>query len=323
MLEQIKSFQKQIETAREIVGDFKVKEADKIKEIVIDGMGGSGMGGDLIKILFNDQIRIIVNKRYALPPRIGPQTLFFSSSYSGNTEETLATFKEAIKARAKVVAITSDGKLAEICQEMKYNLIVIPKNYQPRAALYLSFFSMLFVLVNSGIIKFDLKEVGKLVKALNNPRFTSLAEDLAKNLVNKIPLVYATPELAPAALRWKTQFNENTKIHAFYNVFSELNHNELMGYSQAAFSKFFHTIILRDEQANKRMFSRIKITKEIIKSKGVNVTEIKVTGASNMVCLFSAIYIGDLTSYYLAKEYGIDPVEVNLIKDLKEKLKSA
>ncbi len=296
-----------------------VKASGEFSSIVVTGMGGSGIPGDILKGVLRDcKLPIIVNKEYSLPGFVNKNTLVFVISYSGNTEETLSAFKEAQKKRATIIVLTSDGKLRELARDAKVPMIVVPQGLPPRSAVAYLLFPMLVILHNSGIIKLNVAEIKATIESLKNPEFDAKAKELAGHLKGKIPIIYAGPQHEAVALRWKQEFNENSKVHAFHNVFSELDHNELMAYEKAEDN--FHVIMLRDEWDNAQNKKRMEHLKAILKARKIPVTEIVLKGKQHLVKTFTAIYMGDLTSYYLAEELGIDPIETSLIEELKKRL---
>ena len=163
-----------------------------------------------------------------------------------------------------------------------------------------------------------LDDEGEVVKVLNNNSFKEKGKQLAKRLADKVPLIYASDRFKAVAYRWKTQINENAKVHAFTHTFSELNHNELVGYT--SLKGYYYVVIIKDEADLPQMRKRMMLTKEIIRKSGVDVIEIGITGGSLLTKMFSAIYIGDWTSYYLALEYETDPTPVDLVENFKKKL---
>ena len=189
----------------------------------------------------------------------------------------------------------------------------------PRSAIAYLLFPILTVLHNSKIIKLSRDEVLKIIDSLHSLALRKKAEDLAEQISNEIPLIYASPQFDAVALRWKQALNENAKMHAFSNVFSELNHNEMMVYALP--TRGFHVILIRDEKDNVRIQKRIDLTKEIIKKQGTPVTEIMLKGESLLVKIISAIFLGDLTSYHLGIKNGIDPIETTMIEEFKKKMK--
>ncbi|MFH1440278.1 MAG: bifunctional phosphoglucose/phosphomannose isomerase [Candidatus Woesearchaeota archaeon] len=310
---------KHIVDAISIVKDFKVDAL--VNSVIITGMGGSAIAGDVLKTYLSDitNIRIEVNRAYELPRWADDNTLVIVSSYSGNTEETVSAYRDAIRKKCKIMGVVTGGKLKELFNKNNHPLLLLPKGLQPRNAICYSFFTMLKVMENSGFIPKQTAYIKETINALKKPMLENAAKDLAKSLVGKIPLIYASERLNVVAYRWKSEFNENSKIHAFSNILPEFNHNELVGYTKKLAD--FHVIFLKDQDDNKHIKKRININKSLIKKAGVPVTEIGISGPDRMTRLFSAIFMGDMTSYYLALEYGIDPAPVEIIENLKLMLK--
>ena len=316
MINILESIPEQIAEAIKLAKDVKV--TDPVKRIMVAGMGGSAVSGDILKAYLRDKIDVTVNKDYSLPELAGKETLLFIVSYSGNTEETISAFRTAQRKNMNMVVITTGGKLEELSKISKTPCIIIPKGFQPRAALAYLFFPMLAVLYNSHFIDNPVEDIKNTIKALKNPKFKERAQDLAEKLVEKIPLIYSSEKMGVVAYRWKTQFNENAKIHAFCHVFPELDHNELVGYDNIKAG--YHVIIIKDDDDYVKIKKRMDITKRLISEAGINVTEMVIKGDCFLTKLFSAIYLGDLTSYYLALKYGTDPTPVDIIEKLKKEL---
>ena len=313
MLQVIKDFPAQ---CREALGLPKgISVSGEISNIVVLGMGGSAIGGDLLKIyLSNVNIPVYVNRDYRVPTFVNETSLVFAVSYSGNTEETLSAYKDASSRNAKIIGITSGGKLAEECEKV----IKIPSGLQPRAALGYLFFPMLGVLHNTNIIRVKNDDLNELMDILSDTeKFNDEGEALAKKLKEKIPIIYASEALGAVAMRWKTQINENAKIPAFYNVFSEMNHNEIAGYK--GMDRKFVAIMIRDNYDNERIKKRMDICQKIMEVTA-NVEEVQTEGESLLSRMFSAIYLGDFVSYYLALWNRVDPSPVEIIEEMKKKL---
>ncbi len=317
LLEIIHALPQQIREGVQLGKDIKI--AGEFSSIVVTGMGGSGIPGDLLKSILHDcRVPIIVNKDYSLPCFVNKNTLVFAVSHSGNTEETISALKDAQKKRATIVVLTSGGKLRELARDAKMPMIVVPQGLLPRSAIAYFLFPMLVVLHNSGIIRLNAAEIKATIEALKNPEFDSKAKEIAGHLKGKIPIIYAGPQHEAVALRWKQEFNENSKVHAFCNVFPELDHNELMAYEKAKDN--FYVILLRDEWDTAQNKKRMEHLKGILKARKIPATEIVLKGKQHLVKTFTALYMGDLTSYYLAENSGIDPVETSLIEELKKRL---
>ena len=297
----------------------KVKVEGDFKNIVFVGMGGSALPGDIVKTLLRDiaKVPIIVHKSYNLPKFVDRDTLLFVVSYSGNTEETLDAYKAAKGRGCKIVVVTSGGNLRKFGESDKKPMVLIPSGIAPRLSVGYMFFGVLRVLQNSGIVKDNSDSVKKLVEKLKNPEFKMKGEELATKLIDKIPIIYSSDTMDVVAEIWKIAFNENSKIAAFYNYFPELNHNEMLGFTIPKAN--FHVIMIREEDCNKRIAKRFKVTKEII-AKNASTTEVVVKGESHLLNIFTAVYIGYWTSYYLALKYGVDPTPVELVEGLKKRL---
>lgn len=307
----------QINEALACSGTFRVDAL--VNSIIIAGMGGSAIAGDVLRSYLSDlNVRVKVCREYKLPKWADETTLVIVSSYSGSTEETLSAYRDAIKRKCHIIGVSTGGKLKDMFTRNNHPFIKIPSGLQPRNAICYSFFAMLRVLENSRIIPVQKEFIDATIEALKKPVLENAAKDLAKNLVGKIPLIYASDRLATVAYRWKCEFNENSKIHAFCNVLPELNHNELVGYTKKLAN--FHVIFLKDQDDDDLIQKRIQITKSLIKQNNVPVTEIGIAGPNRLTRLFSGIFMGDMTSYYLALEYGIDPTPVDIIQKLKKML---
>ncbi|MEK6950041.1 MAG: bifunctional phosphoglucose/phosphomannose isomerase, partial [Nanoarchaeota archaeon] len=312
MLQVIKNFSAQCREALSLPKGISVP--DDINNIVVIGMGGSAIGGDLLKayLLSNGKVPVHVIRDYKVPNFVDENTLVFAVSYSGNTEETLSALKHAQGKKAKIIGIASGGRLAAECSK----LITIPAGLQPRAALGYLFFPMLGVLHNSGIIKVRNEELNEMVLVLKKvDNFNNEGENIAKKIKDKVPIIYSSENLGAVAMRWKTQINENAKMPAFYNVFSEMNHNEIAGYR--AIGNNFAAVLIRDKHDNDRVKKRMDICKQIMEQR-INVVEAETQGSSLLARMLSGIYLGDFVSYYLAMWNRVDPSPVDIIEGMKK-----
>lgn len=313
MLQVIKDFPKQ---CREAMGlPQGISANGGIKNIVITGMGGSAVGGDLLRAyLSNADIPVFVNRDYKAPSFVNKDSLVFAVSYSGNTEETLSAFEDARNKNAQIIGITSGGRLAEECDKK----IIIPSGLQPRAALGYLFFPMLGILHNTGIAKVKNSELNEMIALLKQTeKFEDLGAGLSRKLKDKTPIIYSSEALGAVAFRWKTQINENAKMPAFYNVFSEMNHNEIAGYQ--GMTKEFAAVIIRDKYDHEQIKKRMNICKSIM-GNAVDVVEVNTQGEGLLARMFSTIYLGDFVSYHLAMWNRVDPSPVEIIENMKRKL---
>lgn len=310
-----------------------IPRPEKISNVIIAGMGGSAISGDIVNSILKDKVNIpvIVNRGYKCPRFAGKETLFIAVSYSGNTEETLSSYKEAIAAKANIVAISSGGDLKELSEKNGNTHISIPGGQPPRSALGYLLAPILNVLSKTGMardIKQDIDDTKKLLKQLGKKRTLSVAtreneaKQLAVKLAGKAPVIMVSDGVAYAAgLRWKTQLNENSKVTAQLSVFPELNHNDMVNYSfLKPGSHNYQFILLRDDADLERMKKRIEITKSLISGFVGGITEIHPDGKSPLERVMSLIQLGDYVSVYLGIAAGIDPTPVDIIEKLKKEL---
>lgn len=311
----LENFSKQCREALSLAQGIKVK--GEFNKIAVCGMGGSGIGGDILKAyMANTSVAVFVVKDYDIPDYVDNETLVFATSYSGNTEETLSALTQAKNRGAKIVAITSGGQLSNFAD----TLIKIPSELQPRNAIAYLFFPMVGVLFNSGIIDVKNNELSEMLKVLSDVTyFDEKGQELARKIKDKFPVIYSSARMEPAAYRFKCEINENAKHPAFYHVFPEMCHNELVGFQSMERSKYL-VIMLRSALDHERIRMRMDICKKIFEET-VDVEEIKALGDSFFSKIFSTIYLGDWTSYHLAVWKRIDPTPVYVIEDLKKELK--
>jgi len=334
MLDEVANFPNQIKDAKEIVESSTFGSIYKIDDIVISGMGASAIAGDFIQSLFRDRIDIPIhiNRQYDLPKWTNKNTLLISQSYSGNTEETLSTFKHGYQKRCKIIAISSGGKLQEYCEKREIPHIKIPSGFQPRAATGYTLFSALYVLIKIGVLKSEVdSEIDDTFSILNEfknqnkketPEKKNISKQLAKKIHNTIPQVYGFNIYLPIAKRWCTQFNENSKLICRYDEVSECNHNDIVGWSMnPEISKKFTTIIFRDDELESiYMSKRLDFMKKLFEDVSGGVIEIKVEGKKRLAKMMYAMCLGDFISCYLAILRNIDPTPVEAIIELKNEL---
>lgn len=335
MYDVIYNFPSQFEDALKRTKETKLPgwERKLIRNIVVAGLGGSAIGGDLVRSYLAEKIDIpfLICRNYALPNFVDSSSLVFVSSYSGNTEETLSAFEDAMQRKAKIICMTSNGKVEEISSKRKIPFVHLPKGYQPRAALGYSFVPLLVLLERLGFVKGEEANIKKAKEFLeenrdkyrleidteNNP-----AKKLATKLHGKLPIIYASNDHFDAvSTRWKGQFCENAKMLAFNNVFPEFNHNELVGWKVLSnYRDDLIVVILKDKEDHPRIQRRMKIVKEIIEKLKVEVIEEESAGENLLSRMFSLIQLGDFTSFSLAILNEEDPSPVKVIDYLKNEL---
>ena len=308
-------------------------DKSKIKNIVVAGLGGSAIGGDLVRSYLAERLDIpfFICRNYTLPNFVDSSSVVFLSSYSGNTEETLSAFEDSFRRGAKIICMTSNGKVREICSKQAIPFVHLPKGFQPRAALGYSFVPILAMLERMGFVKGEEANIKKTKEFLDGNRNKyrvevdaekNPAKTLATKLHGKLPIIYASCDHFDAvSTRWKGQFCENAKMLAFNNVFPEFNHNELVGWKVLSdYRNDLRVVILKDKEDHPRIKRRMEIVKEIIEEKGVEVIENQSSGERLLSRMFSLIQMGDFTSFYLAILNEEDPTPVKVIDYLKSEL---
>lgn len=333
MLPRLRELPKQCAEGWQVAGHLSLPaDYRDLSSILILGMGGSAIGGDLVRTLVQEQcvVPISVNRDYDLPAYAGERTLVIGCSYSGNTEETLATFSEAAGCGCKLLAITTGGKLAEVAYRQNAPVIRYQYPAQPRAALGYSFGALLNVLFQLGLIADpwpDLKEAIAVMSRQDEqytpevPVAANLAKSLALALHGSLPVVFGAGILSEVARRWKTQLNENSKIWAFYDTLPELNHNTVVGFNLPAdLISCLTVVMLRAEAEQQRVAVRQEITKDLLQRAGVRVEAVQAQGTSRTAQMLSTVFLGDYVSYYLAALYGEDSTPIANIEYLKSRL---
>jgi len=318
------------------------KEFGSVKNIVVSGMGGSAIGGDLLRSLFSEGCRvpIVVNRNYSIPGFVNEDTLFIAASYSGNTEETLSAFGRAVEKKAKVVSISFGGKLEDCSKKAKElkktteHFRICYKVKQPRCAFGHLFTPMMVFLSKLGLIPDDnaseVKDAVKLLSdaskrlALDVPAECNEAKQIAKAIYGKLPVIYASQNYFDVvAMRWKTQFNENGEMMGFNNVIPEMNHNGIVGWGiPEDITHQFAVIFLCDDAGFERIRKRVNITRELISeiSEKIQIVPVQAQGNSPLVKALYLIYLGDFVSYYMAILNDRDPMPVERINILKKRL---
>jgi len=335
MYNKIYNFPEQLIKAAQIGSKIQI-DTDKfsnIKNIVVAGMGGSAIGGDTVRTYLAGKLEVpfVVCRHYSLPGFVNENTLVVISSYSGNTEETLAALNDALAKKAKIVCFSTGGKVGQIAKTNKLPLIQLPDGYPPRTALGYSFIPLLFLMAKLGFIDDVSEEIPTLIAGLKNYRELYAAEvesdnnrakAIAEKIYGKIPIIYSGPELTDTVgTRWKGQICENAKCLAYNSQFAEFNHNELVGWNIIkSYRDKLVVIYLRTIDDHVQISERMSIVKDIISKQNVEVVEVLAQGENSLLRIFSLIQIGDFISYYLAIINKIDPTPVKVIDFLKHEL---
>ena len=324
----ILDFPKQFQIGVEAAKNINLKAGTFLKppeNIIICGMGGSGLPGEILSTL--RPLDVFSYKSYNLPPQAGNESLIICISYSGNTEETISSFQEAINQKLPIITITTGGKLEELSKQYGVPCVKLPPPFiPPRLAIAEMFAGLLKVLENHNFL--DTKiivETLNIENSLKSEELEPQGKELAKKIFKKIPIVYVSRRFREIAWIWKNSLNETAKILAFSNYFPELNHNEIVGFEKInedqISNKKVLVLILRDpEDSYYRILKQMEITKDLIEKEGVKVEFIDMTGNNMMEKIFSTIILGFWTSYWLAIEYKLDPTEIKPIEEFKRRL---
>ncbi len=324
MKQLILDFPAQLHEALIIGQSYRFLSAGKdFSNVILTGLGGSGIGGSIVQNYVFDKMKVpfTVNKDYFLPAFVGRRSLVIISSYSGNTEETIAAMQQAIKAKATIVCITSGGKIAELAKKKKLDCILLPAGMPPRSCIGYSMIQVLFTLAHFGFIHHDFKRnIKASIKLLKDEELPiqKKAKAIAKKLHGKLPIIYAASDYEGLTIRIQQQINENSKMLAMHGVVPEMNHNELVGWRDKDAKKA--VLILRNEDDYERVQTRININKSIIRKCTPNITELYSKGKSYWEKIFYFIHVTDWVSVYLADLHNVNATEVKVIDFLKGKL---
>jgi glucose/mannose-6-phosphate isomerase len=330
---------------REIIGAFHTQLAEgyrlgqgvavpadysRVQVVVFLGMGGSAIGGDLLRCYLSDVIKvpIVVNRDYGNPAFVGRDALVIASSYSGNTEETLSAYHEAKERGAKLLCVTSGGELARCAQADDVPQVTIPQGYPPRTALAYLSMPPLAVLEKLGLVPAQeraIEEATGLLASLaaeyGKAQQGNVALSVAERLKGKLPLVYTANAFEVVGMRWRGQLSENSKVLAYSSTLPEMNHNEIVGWGLLKpVQRMVQVVLLRDSGDHARVQVRMEFIKEFIARYSSAPVELFAQGRSRLARILSLIHLGDWVSYYLALYNGVDPTPVENIDLLKEHL---
>jgi glucose/mannose-6-phosphate isomerase len=324
MNDYINDFSNHLREAIEIANNTTLTSYSKeIRNILICGLGGSGIGGTIVSdiISSNVNIPISVTKDYSIPNFVNEHTLVIANSYSGNTEETLYALEKCQARRTEIAVITSGGKLKTIAEENKYNKIIIPGDQPPRAMFGYAFTELFFMLNHYGIIDDSFKsEFDKAITLIDTEKadIQKQAMDLAKKIHKQTPVIYVAKGFEGVAIRFRQQLNENSKILAWHNVVPEMNHNELLGWRTNVDG--LAVVYFRNKCDYNRNQIRMDINKKVISKFTSNITEIWSKGHSLIENSLYHISLGDWTSWYLSEMNNVDAIEIDVIDFLKGEL---
>ncbi len=314
--EAIKNFSKQFEYKPVVINDDKLGEYERF---IFVGMGGSALAPDLLKVS-NPELDILIHRDYGLPDlpdKVLQNSLIILNSYSGNTEEVLDAFKLALSKDLPIAAVSIGGKLLEIAHQNSKPYVEMPDwGLEPRLALGLNLKALLKILGQDQALD--------TISKVQLPDQEKTGKALAERLRGFVPIVYSSRKNGPLAYAWKVKINETTKKPSFSNVFPELNHNEMAGFHAGEVSKLlsqnFHFIFLKDPADNPRILKRMEVTAKLFQNQKLNVENVELSGDNIFTKIFSSLQLADWVSYYIAKEYGIDPADISTIEEFKKML---
>jgi len=305
----------------------------KPKNIVVAGMGGSAIGGTILKNWLKDRLTVPIEvcRSYHLPAYANDKTLVLVVSYSGNTEETLSAYFEALEKQCMILCITSGGLLHDFSKKLGVPIAELPSGYLPRFAIAYLFFPLVAYLQRLELIHSIEDEIQDTIEGvtklrdevkIDTPESLNISKKLATGLEDTIPLICGFDIYEGVALRMKTQFNENAKIQAKAEFFPELNHNETVGWTGLKnLLRNFSVVIIRDDYEELEIQTRIDVTRSLVFDKySRKVFVVSAKGRCKLSRIFYAMYVGDFTSLYLAILYRVNPAPVGIIDEVKSRL---
>jgi glucose/mannose-6-phosphate isomerase len=319
----VEGFSAQLQEALDIAHKAVLTKKNNIQNIIVTGLGGSGIGGTILSELIQDEcsIPVLVNKDYFLPAYVNSNTLVIISSYSGNTEETVSAMKQAITKKAQVVCITSGGKIKELADQNNFDTIIIPGGKPPRSCIGYSLVQLLKVIEFNEFVKTNLlaqveTSITLLIK--ENTSIKNEAMTIAKLLVDKLTVIYSLGTCEGVAVRFRQQINENSKMLCWHHTLPEMNHNELVGWTTK--NENIAVVTFKTSFDYERTIKRYEICKELFSKYSSSVTDITAKGNSKLEQYLYLINIGDWISCFIADIRNIDPIEVDVITNLKNEL---
>lgn len=320
----VANFSKQLTEAISIGSKAKLTAStSQINNILICGLGGSGIGGSIVAQLVTPTATVPIDssKGYFIPGYVNENTLVIISSYSGNTEETLQCMEQAIQKKSKIVCITSGGSVEKIAKEKGLDYIVVPGGMPPRSCLGYSLVQLFYILgffkiINDSFVA-DLQAAVKLIDQ-EEAAIIAEATSISKKIIGKLPVIYATTYNEGIAIRFRQQLNENSKILCWHQIIPEMNHNELVGWTEK--NDNLAVIFFLDKDEYSRNQARVEINKEVIKKYTNTIIDIYSKGNSSIEKAIYFIHLGDWVSVILGESRGVDLMEIKVIEHLKSAL---
>ena len=334
MLGHIAGLPQQCEDAWKEIQNLALPEGyGKVNQVVILGMGGSAIGGDLLRNLLLDEcpIPVIVHRDYGVPAFVDQHTLVIACSYSGDTEVALSGFEEALRRGAKLLSIATGGELAQLTRAYGLPLYLYHYKTQPRAALGYALMSLLGIMQHLGLVSDKSADVAEAIAVMRQwqeeiretiPLTKNAAKSLAKKLYGRVPVVYAAEHLSEVARRWKGQFNENAKTWACFDIVPELCHNSVVGYpAPPDLPRYVHVLMLTSSLNHPRVQTRFDIVRDLLQQHGFSFDVIEARGHSKLAQILSTVHFGDYVAFYLAMLYQVDPWAIGNIDFVKKRLR--
>jgi len=308
--------------------------ATGVRQVVLTGLGGSAAGGDFARALFEAQAKVpfSVNRDYTLPGYVGPETLVFATSYSGNTEETLSAYADARRRGARIIVVTSGGELARRAAADQVPVVTIPGGQPPRTAMGFMLVPVLVASAKLGLLPAqdiagaasEMETASKAWRA-ESPTSVNEAKRLGLTLHGALGVIYGLGGWQTVvAGRWKGQINENAKQHIFSHALPEMNHNEILGWEGTARLgvRQWVTLLLEDGTESDRMKLRAQVTVDLVSRAG-QAYRVKASGSTLLAKMLSLALLGDFVSLYLAALNEEDPYTIDSIDQIKQSLSNA
>ena len=324
----IKDSWKQAESAWNKI-DTSGLDTRGIRNIIITGLGGSAISGDLLANFLRDELKVslLINRTYSMPRFADENTLVIASSYSGNTEETISAVTDALSKKCVIICITTGGQIADFAAKNNLLCVRLQEGYQPRYALYNSFFTLLRLFQELGLVPpqdTSAVEIIGMLKSMGNElsSVSNSALDMARNILGRVPVIYTAAGLNDSVgRRFKGQLNENSKMHAWIAEYPEMNHNEIVGWETADSGKDRYCVIdIVEASMNRRVAARIEIINNLLKENKIDIFKIEGKSGNFKTRLLESVYFCDWVSYYLAILNEKDPGEIDFIHYLKNKM---
>ena len=333
LLGRIEGLPEQCAEARRLSADFTLPDSyGRARQVVVLGMGGSAIAGDILRSLAfaSGRLPVAVVRGYDAPSFVGAETLVVACSHSGNTEETLAAFRQAAAAGARLVAVTTGGRLRELARDQGAAAFLYGFDGEPRSALGHQLMALLALGERVGLLDSQGAQVAETVSLMrgqrdqigfSSPLETNPAKQIAARLHGRLPVIVGAGVLTDAAYRWKTQLNENAKCLAFHEELPELNHNSIEGFGHGReVAPQVHVVLLHNDSLHRRVLLRYEATEEALARAGISHERVSVGGASPLASVLCAVFLGDLVSYYLGLLNDVEPAPVEALDRLKARL---